>query len=170
MTRWPWTLITCLAVLLVVVPAVCPSVPRLMWNASASAPIGLYRILPASTLHVGELVVVRPPGAIVDYLAERGYLARGVPLLKHILALPGQNVCRSNRTISVDGKAVGQALDADRAGRELPTWQGCRTLTKDEVFFMNGQSEYSFDGRYFGPLPASTIVGHADPIWLQKNH
>ena len=28
---------------------------------------------------------------------------------------------------------------------------------------MNWQSEDSLDGRYFGPLPASTIVGRADP-------
>ena len=35
---------------------------------------------------------------------------------------------------------------------------------------MNWRSEYSFDGRYFGPLPASTIVGRADPLWIQKDN
>ena len=33
---------------------------------------------------------------------------------------------------------------------------------------MNWQSEDSFDGRYFGPLPASTIVGRADPLWTRE--
>jgi len=35
---------------------------------------------------------------------------------------------------------------------------------------MNWQSENSLDGRYFGPLPASTIVGHADPLWTEEDH
>ena len=37
------------------------------------------------------------------FLDTRGYLARGVPLLKHIAALPGQVVCRTDRTITVNG-------------------------------------------------------------------
>jgi type IV secretory pathway protease TraF len=35
--------------------------PRFTWNASASAPIGLYAIKPASQLQLNDLVVVRPP-------------------------------------------------------------------------------------------------------------
>ena len=37
--------------------------PRLIWNASASVPIGLYAVHPAGALHVTELVVVQPPEA-----------------------------------------------------------------------------------------------------------
>jgi type IV secretory pathway protease TraF len=35
---------------------------------------------------------------------------------------------------------------------------------------MNWQSEDSFDGRYFGPLPVSTIAGRADPLWTREEH
>jgi len=66
--------------------------------------------------------------------------------------------------ITVDGE---RALDRDSRGRVLPTWNGCRVLAVGEVFLMNWQSEDSFDGRYFGPLPASTIVGRADPLWTR---
>ena len=170
MTRCAWIMATGLATLLAGVPALCRPVPQLLWNASASVPIGLYRVVPAGTLQVGELVVVKPPEALAELLAERRYLARGVPLLKHILALPGQTVCRAGRTIIVDGMTRGRALDLDHAGRRLPTWLGCRILAKDEVFFMNWRSEYSFDSRYFGPLPASTIIGRADPLWIQKDN
>jgi type IV secretory pathway protease TraF len=41
---------------------------------------------------------------------------------------------------------------------------GCLVVADDEVFLINWQSEDSFDGRYFGPLSASTIVGWADPL------
>jgi type IV secretory pathway protease TraF len=60
-----------------------------------------------------------------------------VPLLKHILALPGQTVCRDGRAITVDGAAVGEALERDRFGRALPDWQGCRALAPGEIFVMN---------------------------------
>jgi conjugative transfer signal peptidase TraF len=170
MTQFGWVMTTCFAALLVGVPALSRPVPQLLWNASASVPIGLYLVRPAGTLHVGELVLVKPPEALAEFLSERGYLGRGVPLLKHILALPGQTVCRAGRTIIVDGRTMGRALDLDHAGRSLPTWMGCRIVADDEVFFMNWRSEYSFDGRYFGPLPAWTIVGRADPLWVQKDN
>jgi conjugative transfer signal peptidase TraF len=144
-------------------------VPKLIWNASASVPIGLYGVHPPGVLRIGELVLVRPPEALAVFLGKRGYLAMGVPLLKHVLALPGQTVCRTGLTITVDGMAMGRALARDRAGRILPSWWGCRTVSDDEVFFMNWQSENSFDGRYFGPLPASTVVGRAAPLWIKED-
>jgi type IV secretory pathway protease TraF len=71
-------------------------------------------------------------------------------------------------TISIDGITVGAALDRDHLGRSLPVWQGCRVIAAGEVFLMNRQSVASLDGRYFGPLPITTIVGRADPIWIKE--
>jgi conjugative transfer signal peptidase TraF len=142
--------------------------PRLIWNASASVPIGLYAVRPAGALHVDELLVVMPPEPLATFLDERRYLPRGVPLLKHVLALPGQTVCRSDRTITVDGVAVGEALDRDHLSCPLPIWRGCRVVGAGDVFLMNRQSEDSLDGRYFGPLPSTTIVGRADPLWTDQ--
>jgi conjugative transfer signal peptidase TraF len=141
----------------------------LIWNASASVPIGLYAVRSAGTLYASELVLVRPPDALAAFLQERGYLALGVPLLKHVLALPGQSVCRTDRTITVDDRAIGNALDRDRMGRDLPTWQGCRIVAEGQVFLMNPMSVYSFDGRYFGLLPASAIVGQLVPLWIERD-
>ena len=168
MTRLGWILMTYGSALGIGVAALFQPQPRLIWNASASVPIGLYAVHPAPPLRLAELVVVDPPKPLADFLNQRRYLPRGVPMLKHILALPGQQVCRRDRTIIVDGAPVGEALVADRRGRPLPVWSGCRQLAADQVFLMNRQSRDSFDGRYFGPVPADTIVGRADPIWLQK--
>jgi len=168
MTRFGYVMTTYFALLGFVWAAIFPVSPRFIWNASASVPIGLYAIRPAGALHVTELVVVRPPATLASFLDQRRYLPKGVPMLKRILALPGQTVCRSDRTITVDGIAMGEALDHDRNGRALPTWHGCRVVGGDEVFLMNWQSEESFDGRYFGPLPASAIAGRADPLWTRE--
>ncbi len=168
MTRFGYVMTTYFALLGFACAAIFPVSPKFIWNASASVPIGLYAIRPAGTLQVTELVVVRPPDALASFLDERRYLPKGVPMLKRVLALPGQAVCRTDRTITVDGIAMGDALDRDRSGRPLPVWQGCRRIPAGQVFLMNWQSEDSLDGRYFGLLPATTIVGRADPLWTRE--
>ncbi|MEH2595098.1 conjugative transfer signal peptidase TraF [Bradyrhizobium sp. AZCC 1577] len=139
--------------------------PLYIWNASASVPIGLYSLRPAKRLHVTELVAVQPPEPLSTFLDLNGYLPVGVPMLKRVLALPGQTVCRSGLTISVDDIAMGEARDRDARGRPLPKWQGCRVVGDGELFLMNWQSNDSLDGRYFGFLPASAIIGRALPVW-----
>ncbi|USI71536.1 S26 family signal peptidase [Sphingomonas morindae] len=163
-----YVLVTYLAVLLVALLACISVTPRLIWNASASVPVGLYGLHPDTQAEVGDLVAVRPPEPLGRFLAERHYLPRGVPLMKRIAALPGQEVCRRDRSITVDGVPFGDALDRDRRGRPLPVWQGCRRLGDGELFLMNATVPDSLDGRYFGPLPAATVIGAATPLYTDE--
>lgn len=140
--------------------------PLYMWNASASVPVGLYRLQSINARYVSELVAVMPPEPLATFLAGGNYLPRGVPMLKHVLALSGQTVCRDGLTVRVDVIAMGMARERDRRGRSLPTWQGCRVIAAGELFLMNWQSADSLDGRYFGPLPASAVIGRAHPVWV----
>jgi len=165
MTPFGYIMTTYFATLAIGLSAFLHPAPKLLWNASASTPIGLYAVRPAGVPRVSELVVIRPPEPLASFLADRGYLPKGVPLLKRVLALTGQTVCRVGRTVTIDAIAVGEALESDRRGRPLPVWQGCRAIAPGEIFIMNSQSEDSLDGRYFGPLPASAIAGRADPLW-----
>jgi conjugative transfer signal peptidase TraF len=119
-------------------------------------------------LAVTELVAVRPPDLLAAYLDLNGYLPLGVPMLKRVLALPGQTVCRNGLTIAVDGIDMGQAREHDGRGRPLPVWHGCRVLADGDVFVMNWQSVDSLDGRYFGPIPVSAVIGTAIPIWTEE--
>jgi conjugative transfer signal peptidase TraF len=139
--------------------------PRFVWNASASVPIGLYKVRPAHHLTVTALVVAYPPEPLAGWLEERRYLPRGVPLLKPILALDGQTVCRAGPLITVDGREMGVAHEKDHSGRPLPFWQGCHVIGHSEIFLMNPHEPASLDGRYFGPLPIASIVGLAEPLW-----
>jgi conjugative transfer signal peptidase TraF len=163
------TLSTTLAAAVVVLMTMGPKpVPSLVWNASSSVPIGLYRVLPAGKLIVTDLVIALPPYPLAAVLAESGYLPRDVLLIKRLLALPGQTVCRDARAITVDGIAMGEAREQDRRGHLLPTWQGCQVVGEGQVFLMNWDEPDSLDGRYFGPISAAAILGRAQPIWIFK--
>ncbi len=148
-----------------IAPAAIDFSPAFIWSASASVPIGLYRVLPEDHLAVTDLLVVMPPEPIAQFLADRNYLPRGIPLLKQILALPGQTVCRRRLAVMIDGIVMAMARERDHRGRPLPVWQGCRTIAEGEVFLMNWESGDSLDGRYFGPLSAASIIGRAVPLW-----
>ena len=169
MTRFGYVKATCFAAMCVAAAAIVPTSLKLVWNVSASAPIGLYRIEHVERLEVPDLVAVIPPEPLEDFMVERGYIGRDVPILKHVLGLPGQRVCRTGRTITVDGIAMGEALDRDRRDRPLPVWSGCRVVAADELFLMNWQVPDSLDGRYFGPLPATTVIGRAIPLYTDED-
>lgn len=160
------TLLTMLAAATVALSAIgAQPATKYIWNASESVPTGLYLVRPTARPAVTQLVVVEPPEPLATFLAEGGYLPRGIPLLKRVLALHGQTVCRDQLTITVDKISVGEARARDRRGRPLPIWQGCHVIADGEVFLMNWQSADSLDGRYFGALPTSAIIGRAEPLW-----
>lgn len=167
MNRLAYVLSAGCASVAMIVPAITSPVPRLIWNASASVPPGLYLLHRAASARVGDLVAVFPPRTLGTYLARRRYLPLGLPLLKHVAARPGQSVCRLGRHILIDRRGVGEALERDRQGRPLPVWRGCRRLRPSQIFVMNEAVRDSFDGRYFGPLPTSAIAGRLTPIWTR---
>lgn len=154
---------------LVLAPAWFDYVPAFIWNASGSVPIGLYRLLPAERPDIGDYVVVSPPEPLAAFLAQRSYLPLGVPLIKRVLALAGATICRRGATIIAYDHPYGEARERDRLGRPLPSWQGCRVLAESEVFLMNWDAPDSLDGRYFGPLPVTSIVAHALPLWTDAD-
>lgn len=169
MSRRRIVAVSALAVITIAATAVTDMPTRLVWNVTASAPVGLYAIAPADRLTVPELVAVIPPEPLAHFMVARGYVGNGVPLLKRVAGLPGQQVCRTGRTVTVDGVAIGDALDRDRIGRDLPVWQGCHIIAPGELFLMNPGVRDSLDGRYFGPVPARAVIGRARPLWTDED-
>ena len=112
------TLLTTLGAAVALLSTVGAKSAHYIWNASASVPIGLYRLRPTGNLFVTELVAVQPPEPTATFLSEGGYLPRGLPMLKRVLALPGQTVCRdqltSRSTRSRWVRRVSATAEADR--------------------------------------------------------
>ena len=139
--------------------------PLVIYNASASAPIGFYRVLPVGRLLRGDLVLVRTPDSVRTLAAERGYLPATVPLVKRIAALSGDTVCAVGRAVTINGYHVANRFAADHLGRPLPAWIGCDTLHPGEVFLLMEDVPDSFDSRYFGPVSARSVIGRLVPLW-----
>lgn len=168
MTRFGYLALASSAAATIAVVSVAPMPVKLTWNASASTPVGLYELAPPRDLKVGDIVAIMPPKPLAAFMVGRGYIGRGVPLLKHIAALAGQRVCRFGAHITVDGAPIADALVRDRRGRPLPVWQGCRRTAKGELLLLNASVRGSFDGRYFGALPMRNVIGKAAPIYTDQ--
>jgi len=137
---------------------------RLIYNASASEPVGWYRIAPAAALRAGDLVLMRLPADAAALADRRGYLPSRVPLLKRVGAVARQHVCVRGGVVRIDGVQVAVALRADRLQRPLPQWRQCRRLAEGELFLLSNVHPASFDSRYYGPVPLADVIGRARPV------
>ncbi|MEI2384748.1 signal peptidase I [Breoghania sp. JC706] len=138
--------------------------PHVVWNASASVAVGLYRVISGAPER-GDFVLVRLPKSIEKLAAIRGYLPAGVPLIKRIAAVAGDDVCAFDGAIIVNGEIVARQRKVDLAGRSLPRWNECRELVQGE-FFLLGDAPDSFDSRYFGPVTSARVIGRLAALWI----
>ena len=142
-----------------------PPAPRLVWNASASAPIGLYGVTPDAAIEPGDMVIARVPDPWRMIAAQRRYIPANVPLVKRVAAAAGDEVCALGQEVFVNGRRVAERRLVDAAGRPMPSWSGCVRLGGGQLFLMMADSPMSFDGRYFGVIDGRKVVGKARLLW-----
>ncbi len=141
-------------------------------NVTQSAPIGFYWLdMNARGIGRGDYILIEMPKDYAALVYARGYAARGEPLLKRAGAMPGDRVCVTaipssfDAEIAVNGTRYGTVFGQDFAGRNLPYSTGCYTVKSGYVVPLNNHIARSFDGRYFGQVPDSYIVGKARTLW-----
>ncbi len=141
-------------------------------NLTPSEPLGLWRI---EELHrsvvIGDLVFLCPPTTAVFAEAwRRGYLRRGLcvggfaPLIKTVAALPGQKVEITDHVL-IDGRSVAASSvrARDGEGRALSPDPG--GVIPPHHLFLHSSFASSYDSRYFGPVPDSSLLGLARPVF-----
>jgi conjugative transfer signal peptidase TraF len=138
--------------------------PVILWNASPSVPIGLYRVT-SQPSQTAALAVIRLPETLRVLAEARGYLGRGVLLIKPVIAGAGDTVCRYGALVTIKGRIAARARTLDAAGRSLPAWSGCFRLRANDIFVLAADPD-SFDSRYIGPIDRAHVVGFALPIWV----
>ena len=138
--------------------------PRPVWlyNPSASAPVGWYRLGKRDQLKTGDQVAAYAPDWARKLAHERDYLPLKFPLIKTIWAVGGDTICYEKSELRAPKRPVVQILEQDGLGRELPRMEGCLTLKADDYLLISPDVQTGFDSRYFGPVPEGNILGRVD--------
>lgn len=166
MTRRTTLIVASLAASLIGLSSLLGSADILIWNRTASAPIGLYW-KSDDPLTLNGWAVVSAESSAAIWASEHGFAGTDWPLIKRVRGLSRDTVCRDGSRILINGAEAAQALERDEAGRNLPRWQGCRTLGAHEVFLLNDDPR-SLDGRYFGVTNLNDITGSATLLWAWR--
>lgn len=140
-------------------------------NLTPSYPLGVWRIETLSrAAAVGDRVFICPPRTAAFGLAlDRGYLRSGTcdggfgPLIKSVVALPGQRVDIAAGVL-IDGMQMPHSdiSAVDASGRSLVPYRG-GVVPPDHVF-LHSHFAGSYDSRYFGPIPAEGVLGLAREV------
>ena len=154
----------------------------LRYNDTPSAPLGWYwrRPVPVSGPALGNFVAVCPPAWVTPrrfpfYEPGTGddrCPGGGMPLVKRIAAVPGDTVVETAAGVEVNGHALplsAPMIASPVTGIHLPRVTGRWTLARGEYWLYGpgasgGWARYSFDSRYFGPVPRAAIRGVLRPL------
>jgi conjugative transfer signal peptidase TraF len=140
-------------------------------NFTPSEPLGLWRIVKLErAAAIGDLVFVCPPQTVAMREARsRGYLRSGLcpggvaPLIKTVIAIAGQRV-DIGTSVTVDGHPVRFSGLAQRDGQGRPITPFGGGIVPADSVFLHSSFAGSYDSRYFGPVPASGILGLAQKV------
>jgi conjugative transfer signal peptidase TraF len=145
-------------------------------NITPSIPMGLYQdhaVSSRMTLPHGRFVLACPPLAAARLARARGYLGRGtcagavMPLGKHIMAHAGDTVTITATEVRVNGHVLANSRVAptDHQGRPLVGVPVGTYVVSPNTVWLTGDSPDSWDSRYFGALPTSSILATMTPVW-----
>ncbi|USJ28453.1 conjugative transfer signal peptidase TraF [Ensifer adhaerens] len=140
-------------------------------NLTPSEPLGLWRIVKLDrAAGIGDLVFICPPQtAATQEARSRGYLRSGLcrggvaPLIKTIIAVAGQRVA-IGIGVSVDGYPVAHSALQHRDGEGRPMTPFGGGIVPAGSVFLHSAFGSSYDSRYFGPVPASGVLGLAQQV------
>jgi conjugative transfer signal peptidase TraF len=141
--------------------------PSMVVNITRSEPRGFYRLVSHEPQEYrrGMSVVFPVPDTYRGLVYARRWLPDGVPLLKNVVALAGDQVCVFDGHFEVNGKPLGPVYAIDNSGAAMPRIRGCFEIQQGYFFPASTYNARSFDGRYIGPQPLSALRGEARPLW-----
>ena len=163
---------------------------RYVFNISKSLPIGIYQKLEDKNFQKGDLVVLDIPKERMDFMISRGYIDGNMlkTMLKRIEGVEGEtfkvlsieelkssqfneniefssiDIPKSSKKFLVkENKILGSISNFDSRGRQLPQIKSTLILNKDE-FSVMGESDNSFDSRYFRKIKKEELLYKVKPI------
>jgi conjugative transfer signal peptidase TraF len=154
-----------------------------VFNYTHSAPFGLYREIsdPSDAFHDPAPYVffcpdVRWPAMTgqPNYRNPMRTCPDGfAPLIKPVVAWPGDTVETSPAGISVNGHLLPHTatMDRDSYGRQIhPFPPGKYLVQKNQLWVVSSFSPRSFDSRYFGPIPLKSVRSWIRPLFVERHY
>ncbi len=144
-------------------------------NTTPSVPLGLWQIETLSRdVRVGDTVFICPPADAPEIkpARERLYLPAGLcdggiaPLIKTVVALPGQLVTIDGDQVAIDGELLAHSSIQAKDGQGRPLTAYAGGIVPAGALFVHSDYVASYDSRYFGPIPASGVLGLATPVFI----
>src|SRR4029077_9798378 len=84
----------------------CILARHLVWNWTASLPLGLYWLSRGASPARGKLVAFPVPANVEGLVRERQYLPAGAMLVKPVVATAGDHVCTEGGTLTINGQPL----------------------------------------------------------------
>lgn len=141
--------------------------PLVLHNGSPSVPVGFY-VRSSGPPVRDAFVTVRASLVAPDYARARHFDDDSDHFIKRVAAGAGELVCAHGERVAV-GAITLRRLSRDSANRVLPAWSQCRRLRDGEVFLL-GDTDDSFDSRYFGPVNITELDGVWRPLGRRGRH
>ena len=141
--------------------------PDIVINPTHSEPMGFYRVVShkPDEFRRGMTVVFPVPSAFQFLVYGQRWLRNGVPFLKTIVALAGDQVCVFDDHFEVNRRTVGPVYIVDSTGSPMPRIRGCFVIASGSFFPASTYNPRSFDGRYTGAQPLAALRGEARALW-----
>jgi conjugative transfer signal peptidase TraF len=152
-----------------------------VFNYTHSAPFGLYRE------QFDSEAAIHSPAPYVFFCPDRRWLSmRGEPnyrdpmrtcpdgfspLIKPVVAWPGDLVSVSTDGVSVNGHMLKNSapIERDSKGQQLrPFAIGEYRVNPKELWVVSSFSSRSFDSRYFGPIPLKSVHSWLRPLLVER--
>lgn len=136
------------------------------YSATASMPQGFYLVVPIKQVERYDIVEFLPPKAALDFVRNLHWIPKSGLIIKYVFAIPGDDVCVRNEAIWINGKRIGKVYRFYAFEKLLPQTKICGKLADDQYLLLSTKKARSFDGRYFGAISSSSILGRAIPIFI----
>ena len=157
-----------LPIFLLILVGIC-NIFAVMINTTASMPKGVY-LKKFSKIGRGDIVAVclndqqNKLGLIRHYLKTGTRCHGAEPLIKQIIAIPGDRVELTDQFIAVNSHIYFYpTFYQDRQGNPLAVFPRGIYLA-DSYWLIGIHSAYSWDSRYWGPVSAAQIIENLKPF------
>jgi conjugative transfer signal peptidase TraF len=162
-----------LSIVIILLVFILLNVFHIQLNYTSSMPIGFYRRVVVTNITRGDLVAVCLPKQIAAIALQRGYLSAGhcpskvIPVLKQVIAIPGDTVMLTNSEIAVNGLVYAAPfMPTDHKKKLLQKFVTSGLYQHTDGYWIYGANDpvKSWDSRYYGGVDRKTIIGVYKPL------